>query len=139
METKKYTEQEVYRMTLSQMRSIKTLSELPDSMAERIRAKLSADAGLVINTATLIHLVSPNGRKVFHAQRHSDRRSGASVWSVSYCKKVWGVQKDVIGYSFDTFEVRFGRTADGTFIPKTLPYKKDVLELLKHIDWCKGI
>lgn len=133
----KYTVEQIENMNYAEMREIRHLSQLPEVYQERIIAKLHADANLRINTAVEIRFTTEDGRKEFYAKRHSDRRTGSSVWSVSYTRKGWGVKKQVIGYDFDVFPVSIGRLADGTNVPSRLPYKKDVLELMKHIYWCK--
>lgn len=133
----KYTAEQVANFSYSQMCEVKSLSELPDKMVENLKAKMTSDAGLFINTGVEIHLVSENGRREFYAKRHSDRRTGWSVWSVCYCKRGYGVVKDVIGYGFDIVKTRFGRTADGTEIPKEVSRKQDVLDIIEHIEWAK--
>lgn len=135
----KYTEQQVAEMSYAEMRNIKNLSELPESMQQRIRKEFEAGANTCINTGTEIYLVSNDGRKVFRANRHSNRSTGSSVWSVSYSKKVAGICRDVIGYKFGVIEKRFGRTADGTEIKPRVSYKADVMEIINHIEWAKNL
>ena len=133
----KYTEQQIADMNYAQLRSIKTIADLPDSIANRLKSDIVKDAGKMVNTGVEVGLVSNDGRREFYAKRHSDRRSGSSIWSVCYMKRGYGVVKECIGYGFDIVRTRFGSTADGTRIPKTVSYKKDVMEILEHIEWAK--
>lgn len=131
----KYTEQQIADMSYAELCSIKTIKELPDKMAERLRNEITKDAGEMVNTGVEVRLVSADGRREFYAKRHSDRWSGSSMWSVRYCKRGYGVVKECIGYGFGIVRTRFGRTADGTTIPKSVGYKKDVMAIIEHIEW----
>ena len=135
----KYTEQQIANMNYAQLCSIKTIKELPDKMADRLRNEIMQDAGKVVNTGVEVSLVSEDGRREFYAKRHSDRRTGSSIWSVCYCKRGYGVVKECIGYDFGIVKTCFGRTIDGTQIPQKVGYKKDVLAIIEHIEWAKNM
>lgn len=135
----KYTEQQIADMNYAQLRSIKTIKDLPDKMADRLRNEIMQDAGKVVNTGVEVSLVSEDGRREFYAKRHSDRRTGSSIWSVRYCMRGYGVVKECIGYGFGIVRTYFGRTIDGTQIPQNVGYKKDVLAIIEHIEWAKNM
>ena len=132
-----YTFEQLWQMNYSKLRLL-GFNDLPEKLQADLNEKLVKNKGQFINTGTRIYAVSPEGKRVFEAQRHSDRRTGASVWSVNYSKRKVCLCRDVIGYTFDVRLKRFGATADGTSVPQSLPYKKDVIEFMKHIEWLKS-
>lgn len=135
----KYTEQQIEKMTYAELRSIKSIKDLPDTMADRLRNEIMKDAGKVVNTGVEVSLVSVDGRREFYAKRHSDRRTGNSVWSIRYCKRGYGVVKQCIGYGFGIVRTYFLLTFDGTQIPQSVGYKKDVMKIIEHIEWANNM
>lgn len=135
----KYTARQIEDMNYAQLCEIKSIEELPDAMADKLRKEIMKDANIVINTGVEVRLVKENGRREFYAKRHSDRFTGSSFWTVSYYKRGYGIEKQCIGYGFGVVKKRFGKTADDTPIPAKVGYKKDVMAIIDHIDWAKEL
>lgn len=90
------------------------------------------------NNATTVLLYNIQKKRFFEAHRHVlsskyGRLGGGSYWSIYYGEI--GFKKRV-NMGFEYYEIaygRFGKSANGTVIPKTLDKKQEVIELVKNI------
>lgn len=122
------------------------ISELPAEIQERLAKDRQALAKKKVNTPYEVELYNADGTRYFRARRvpHAwgdDKGNampfgGGSHWSVtygavqarSYLSPVGTVEYELnLGKSF-------GRSANGTDIPKTVATKKEVLDIAKTIE-----
>lgn len=112
---------------------IKTQERLKDESRKRFR-----------NDAYEVYLVSRNGSRYLMARRHqipwSDCNGnsmpfgGGSEWSVQYGELAFALRRQVIGRDYEICHgKRFGKSANGTIIPKSVKTKKEVMALAKAI------
>lgn len=120
-----------------------TLNDLPIEVQNELNAK-RADLHKTeyCNTAWRVSLVNKEGTRYFLAYRRNDfsRYSGGSIygwWVVRYGKVLWDRRKQPLGNDFDYFWVlsgkTFGKSKNGTEIPKEVHTKKEVLEIARKI------
>lgn len=90
------------------------------------------------NTSTQVFLYNKPLKRYFIAYRHTlaskyGRLGGGSYWSIKYGEI--GFKKNVIMgvEDYNLAYGRFGKSANGTVIPKTLGKKREVIELAKSI------
>lgn len=123
-------------------------SELPVEVQESLNGERKAIAGRCTNNAYTIHLYNEDGTRYFYARRackpwvgFKDSHAlsmpfgGGTYWSVAYGAVQFRSFRNPVGQV--DYELcdgkRYGKSANGTAIPSTLPTKKDVLALVKAI------
>lgn len=123
-------------------------SELPVEVQERLNGERKAKAGRFTNDAYEIHLYNEDGTRYFRASRVckpwvgvKDNHAlsmpfgGGTYWSIAYGAVQFRSFRNPFGQI--DYELcdgkRYGKSANGTEIPSTLPTKKDVLALVKTI------
>lgn len=110
--------------------------ELPNEVQEHLNSELCKLQDK--NTVTEMFFYNKLKKRYFMAYRHTlaskyGRFGGGSYWSIKYgeigFKKnvIMGVEDYSLAYG------RFGKSANGTVIPKTLGKKQEVIELVKSI------
>lgn len=119
------------------------LSDLPQDVQDKLleeRKELHKTEHC--NTPWRVAFVNKEGTRYFLAWRRNDfsRYSGGSIygwWNVRYGKVLWDRRKQPLGNDYDYFWVfsgnTFGKSQNGTEIPREVHTKKEVLELAKAI------
>lgn len=122
-----------------------TINELPQETHDRLQADRKKLAQRHINTAYTIELYNEDGTRYFRAKRcclsWADLKGnympfgGGTYWIISYGAVQIIATKSCMGtveYELQCGK-RFGKSANGTVIPKELQTKKQVIELIKQI------
>lgn len=99
------------------------------------------------NTPYEILFTNKEGTRYFYAIRkqacwnddkgHSMPFGGGSKWHVSYGKILWTIRKNPVGgkdYYWTQSSQIFGRSTNGTVIPRTVATKREVLAIAKAIE-----
>lgn len=121
------------------------LSELPADVQQHLAKQRNELSGKRINTAYRVELYNADGTRYFQAIRRckswiDDKGNympfgGGTHWIVRYGAVQWTTRKDPLGGK--AYELcngkQYGKSANGTEIPKSLKTKKDVLELVNRI------
>ena len=121
------------------------LSELPAEVQQQLAKQRNELSGKRINTAYRVELYNADGTRYLEAIRRckswSDDKGnympfgGGTYWIVRYGAVQWTTRKDPLGGK--AYELcngkQYGKSANGTEIPKSLKTKKDVLELVNRI------
>lgn len=121
------------------------LSELPADVQQHLAKQRNELSGKRINTAYRVELYNADGTRYFEAIRRckswSDDKGnympfgGGTHWIVRYGAVQWTTRIDPLGGK--AYELcngkQYGKSANGTEIPKSLKTKKDVLELVNRI------
>jgi hypothetical protein len=96
------------------------------------------------NDAYHICFTNQEGTRYFRADRISLPHStsgmsfgGGSYWKITYGKILWDIKRAPMGDLCEYFWMRsnkiFGKSANGTIIPKRVDSKKEVIEIAKAI------
>lgn len=119
------------------------LSDLPQEIQDQLlKEREELWTTMKKNDAWNIVLVNKSGTRYFRAWRQNDfeRWSGGSIhgwWNIRYGKVLWDRRKWPLGGGFDYFWVlsgkMFGKSKNGTEIPREVHTKKEVLEIAKKI------
>lgn len=117
-----------------------TIQELPQEWQDRLARERSGLIGKVVNTPYKILVYNYNAKRYFEAYRHSVATSwagfgGGSYWKIRYGAVQFERGKDPFGgveYHLCHGKT-YGKSANGTIIPKMLDTKKEVIELIKNI------
>lgn len=121
------------------------LSELPAEVQQQLAQQRAELSGKCINTAYRVELYNADGTRYFEAARcckswnddkgHYMPFGGGTYWTIRYGAVQWAVRKDPLGGK--AYELcngkQYGKSANGTEIPKSLNTKKEVLALVKSI------
>jgi hypothetical protein len=120
------------------------LSELPAEVQQQLAQQRAELSGKRINTAYRVELYNADGTRYFEAARRrlwiDDKGNyvlfgGRHVWTIRYGAVQWAVRKDPLGGK--AYELcngkQYGKSVNGTEIPKSLNTKKEVLALVKSI------
>ena len=120
-------------------------NELPMEIQEQLNSERDAIKGKCINTPYEIHIYNADGTRYFYAHRVSiswndDKGNympfgGGSYWEVRYGVVQIEAYKNPIGqrdYRL-CYGRTFGKSMNGTIIPKRINKKKDVLAIIKSI------
>lgn len=121
-------------------------SELPQEAREQLESnKASFIESNTCNNSYRVQLISENGTRYFVATRHqsswNDNKGnylpfgGGSTWTITYgAIQFQRVKNPVGGYDYEwCLGKMFGKSANGTEIPKELKTKKEVIELVNKI------
>lgn len=124
-----------------------TLSDLPQEVQqELINERVELCSKWHRNTPYEVCFTNKEGTRYFEARRkqsaYSDDRGnympfgGGSQWYIYYGKILWDRRKNPVG-EWDYYWVKtgqtFGKSSNGTMIPKSLGKKSEVIELAKNI------
>ena len=120
------------------------LSELPQDIQDQLKEERKQ---LYIkwrrNTSHEVCFTDKEGTRYFYASRKLDNPTpgmgcyGSSTWYIRYGKILWGTRE--LGWGFDPiYEWRctgqiFGKSANGTEIPRWVKSKKEVMAIIKAI------
>jgi hypothetical protein len=121
------------------------LSELPIEIQTALceeRAKLCEKWKQ--NDAYNVCFTNAEGTRYFRADRISLPHStsgmsfgGGSYWKITYGKILWDTKRAPMGDSYEYFWMKsnkiFGKSTNGTIIPKRVDSKKEVMEIAKSI------
>ena len=121
------------------------LSELPSEVQQQLAKQRNELSGKRINTAYRVELYNADGTRYFEALRccHSwndDKGNympfgGGTYWVIRYGAVQWTTRKNPFGGK--AYELcngkQYGKSANGTEIPKSLKTKKEVLALVNRI------
>ena len=122
-----------------------TFNELPLDVQECLTAQQKALCAKSINDSYEIRIYNEAGTRYFYARRKQNEWSddngnympfgGGSSWHIRYGMVQFCRIKSTVGtcqYEWTLGKV-FGKSANGTVIPRNLKTKKEVLELIKAI------
>ena len=121
------------------------LSELPAEVQQQLAKQRNQLSGKRINTAYRVELYNESGTRYFEASRRckswSDDKGnympfgGGTYWDIRYGAVQWAIRKDPLGGK--AYELcngkQYGKSANGTEIPKSLSTKNEVLALVNRI------
>ena len=120
-------------------------SELPVETQDRLNKERNLLKNKCINEAYTIYFTNQDGTRYFYAKRRSidwsnDKGAympfgGGTYWIVRYGAIQFERYKDPLGgIDFRWCDGKtYGKSVNGTIIPKTLNTKKEVMELVKAI------
>lgn len=119
------------------------LSQLPQEIQDKLIAERKELHAQGCNTAYHVRFVNKEGTRFFEAYRFNDfdgHKSTGGYWKIDYGKIVWMKRVHHIGWGFPD-DVKyswvngqlFGKSANGTEIPKTVGSKKEVMAIAKAI------
>ena len=122
-----------------------TFQELPEDIQAQLNKERELLKGKHINTPYLIHIYNAEGTRYFYARReclswaddkgHSMPFGGGSRWKLCYGKVQFERYKNPLGevdYRWCDGKA-FGKSTNGTFIPRSLGTKKEVVALARAI------
>lgn len=119
------------------------LTDLPQEIQDNLKEeRLQLKDKWRENSHKTISFTNEEGTRYFYAYRYypagRTRRKGEKThWVIRYGKILWDSAKQVMGNDRDYFWVRsskvFGKSSNGTIIPRTVDTKKEVLEIAKSI------
>lgn len=121
------------------------LSELPTEVQQQLSQQRGELHRKRINTAYRVELYNADGTRYFQAIRRckswSDDKGnympfgGCTYWDIRYGAVQWAIRKDPLGGK--AYELcngkQYGKSANGTEIPKSLSTKNEVLALVNRI------
>ena len=121
------------------------LSELPSEVQQQLAKQRNELSGKRINTAYRVELYNADGTRYFEALRRCQSRNddkgnympfgGGTYWTIRYGAVQWVIRKDPLGGK--AYELcngkQYCKSANGTWIPKSLSTKKEVLALVNRI------
>lgn len=123
------------------------LSDLDQKVQEKLlkeRAELSTKWHK--NTPYEVSFTNLEGTRFFKAVRKQDSWSddkgnympygGGSHWYICYGKILWATERDPFGektYYWKKSNQTFGKSSNGTVIPKLVATKKEVMDIAKQI------
>lgn len=123
------------------------VGELPQAVQNKLAAAHEQLPNHRVNTAYTIELYNATGTRYFIAQRRcrcwNDSNGnympfgGGTYWTVSYGKVQVRAYKSCMGTTeYELFNgKRFTQSANGTVIPDEVATKKQVIELIKKLDF----
>lgn len=122
-----------------------TFNELPIETQEHLNKEREDLKGKSVNTPYMIHLYSKDGSRYFYARRVCEAWSntkgnympfgGGSHWRMSYGRVQFERFRNPVGetdYRLCDGKT-YGKSANGTVIPRELGTKKEVLAVIKSI------
>lgn len=121
------------------------INDLPAEVQQKLAKQRAELSNKCINTAYKVELYNADGTRYFTAYRcckswnddkgHYMPFGGGSVWFIHYGAVQCGVRKDPLGgKEYELYNGKqFGKSVNGTEIPKSLNTKKEVLELVNRI------
>ena len=121
------------------------INELPEEIRTALREeRVKLCETWKRNDAYYICFTNPEGTRYFKAIRKTHPHpqydmpfGGGSTWSITYGKILWETRRAPMGnlceYAWMCSRKTFGKSANGTVIPKTVNTKKEVLEIAKEI------
>lgn len=121
------------------------LSELPSEVQQQLAKQRNELSGKRINTAYRVELYNADGTRYFEALRccqswNDDKGNympfgGGTYWTIRYGAVQCTTRKNPFGGK--AYELcngkQYGKSANGTEIPKSLKTKKEVLALVNRI------
>lgn len=123
----------------SEIKNIKTLSELPEEVANEMREKRKIYANSICRNSSYEYcVVNEDCTRFFSASRTygwDGYKSYGNTWHITYGSISWKFSKRLFGlYEPEWCKGKtFGKATNGTEIPKMVGTKKEVIELAKKI------
>lgn len=117
-----------------------TISELPIEIQQQIAAERIELGKKCINDGYTVEIYNSDGTRYFYARRYQYASQymafgGGSYWKIQYGVVGWFRRKNPVGeWDYELgFGKCFGKSANGTIIPKQVSTKKEVIAIAKAI------
>ncbi|MBP7856835.1 MAG: hypothetical protein KAZ98_03055 [Prevotella sp.] len=120
-------------------------NELPTDVQDQLNAEREKIKNKSVNTPYVVHIYNADGTRYFYARRVSEPWSdtkgnympfgGGSHWKLTYGAVQFEGYKNPVGerdYRLCDGKT-YGKSANGTVIPRVLGSKKEVLSIIKQI------